>query len=232
MADIQILNGLAVLITGLALLPQRLSALHWKMIVYLAWFSFIANISALTFLRSYLIHHPFERVWRLGSTFVLLLILTVALVPTGHFSWDSDARYYNNYIEDAAPSAYAICHFNTNFTDSRTYFYERRVQGKNSMLFSILLIVFGYTVRVFKLYRYGGHAGSESFSVSAVLVERCLKSAAMLQRLIGSASFLEIAASNMIVASHFVVCVWIDIYSSMASDVRFSVPSANKSYRG
>ncbi|OTA89087.1 hypothetical protein M434DRAFT_14781 [Hypoxylon sp. CO27-5] len=211
-ADIQIVNGLGILITGSVLLQQRLSALHWKMIVYLGWFSCITNLSALTFLRSYLIRNPFERVWRLGSTFVLLIGLTVALIPTGHFFWVSG--YLKNSL-DAAPSAYAICYFNTDFKET----YSGSYAGKNAMILSILLLIFSYMVKLFKVHRGFGYHRLKTSSVSAFTVEKCLKSAAVFQRLIGSTSFLERSASNMMVAAHFVVCIWIDIYSSMASDI-------------
>ncbi|KAI0150101.1 hypothetical protein F4776DRAFT_192444 [Hypoxylon sp. NC0597] len=212
MADIQIINGLGILITGSVLLPQKLSALHWKMIVYLGWFSCITNLSALTFLRSYLIRNPFERVWRLGSTFVLLVGLTVALIPTGHFFWVTGNL---ENIHDAAPSAYAICYFNTDFKETYSGLYA----GKNAMILSILLLIFSYMVKLFKVHRGLGYHRLETSSVSAFAVEKCLKSAAAFQRLIGSTSFLERVASNMMVAAHFVVCIWIDIYSSMASDI-------------
>ncbi|KAI5855129.1 hypothetical protein GGS23DRAFT_445354 [Durotheca rogersii] len=93
MSDVQIVNGLGILTAGFALLPQGLSALHWKMIAYLAWFSLATNSSALTFLRSYLVQHPFEMARRPGSIFILLVVVTVALVPTGHFWGDSRNSY-------------------------------------------------------------------------------------------------------------------------------------------
>ncbi|KAI6081359.1 hypothetical protein F4821DRAFT_264985 [Hypoxylon rubiginosum] len=212
MADIQIVNGLAILIAGLLLLHQNLSALHWKMVVYLAWFACTTNLSAIIFLRPYLIRNPFERTWRLGSTFILLVMLVVSLVPTGHFFWRADCQKKWEHIEDAAPSAYAICYFNADFKG-------HSFVGKNSMLLSIFLLVFSYTVRVFKLFRGFGNCGLKARSLSACLVETCLKSAAFLQRKIGSSSFAERLASNMLVSAHFVVCLWIDIATSMASDI-------------
>ncbi|KAI0169398.1 hypothetical protein GGR52DRAFT_581534 [Hypoxylon sp. FL1284] len=209
MADIQMVNGLAILIAGLVLLPQRLSALHWKMVVYLAWFSCTTNLSALTFLRPHMIRSTFERVWRLGSAFVLLVALVVCLIPTGHFFWLTDSQ---GHREDAAPSAYAICYFNVEYRgDSFT--------GKNSMLLSILLLVFSYAVRILKLYRGFTCRGPTARPLSDFLVNGCLKSAARLQGMIGTSSFAERMASNLIVAAHFVVCLWIDISTSMASDI-------------
>ncbi|KAI1413105.1 hypothetical protein F5Y13DRAFT_31127 [Hypoxylon sp. FL1857] len=220
MADIQIVNGLGILITGSVLLPQKLSALYWKMIVYLGWFSCITNLSALTFLRSYLIRNPFERAWRLGSTFVLLVGLIVALIPTGHFFWIPQDL---GNIHDAAPSAYAICYFNTDF--KRTSSYLGSYAGKDAMILSILLLIFSYMVKLFKVCRGFGHHDLRNLSVSAFTVEKCLKSAAVFQRLIGSTSLLERTASNMMVAAHFVVCIWVDIFSSMASDIFWLIVS-------
>ncbi|KAL7620555.1 hypothetical protein AAE478_009550 [Parahypoxylon ruwenzoriense] len=217
MADIQILNGLAILIAGFVFLPEGLSALHWKMIVYLAWFSSATNLSALIFLRSYLVRHPFEIAWRLGSTFIVLVITTVALVPTGHFFWRTSSLLASVW-EDAAPSDYAICYFHTKFKASSFV-------GKNSMLLSILLLVFSYTTRMFKLYRGFGYPNVKYPSASAFLMGKCLKSASLLQSLIGRTTFMENIASNMIIAAHFVVCLWIDIYTSVASDTYWLVVS-------
>ncbi|KAI0829536.1 hypothetical protein F5Y06DRAFT_282597 [Hypoxylon sp. FL0890] len=93
MEDIQSVNGLGILVTGSVLLSQQLSAFHWKMIVYFGLFSCITNLSALKFLRSYLIRNPFEQIRRHGSSFILLVGLTVALIPTGHFFWVPGDRF-------------------------------------------------------------------------------------------------------------------------------------------
>ncbi|WDK16565.1 hypothetical protein CGRA01v4_07848 [Colletotrichum graminicola] len=57
------------------------------MVVYIAWFSSVTHLSALTFLRAYLAKHFDGRLWRLALLSVLLILLFVAVVPTGHIEF-------------------------------------------------------------------------------------------------------------------------------------------------
>lgn len=242
MADIQIVTGFAILISGYTT-RTGLSAVHWKMVVYLAWFSCSSHLSALIFLRNYLINRPAARFWRLTSMFALLLCVTVALVPTGHFFWDelteadpflkryswiyeaNDKIYNSNstwlfkYSFEAPPAANATCYFNSQFTkaDSR---------GLNSMIVSIILLICSFITRLLKLHRYILWIKVES--ISRHLIDRILGSASTCQRWIGTSRFEDRLNSNMLVAAHFVVCIWIDFYTSMASDVSiFAFNSVN-----
>lgn len=219
MADVQVFTGLSILISGYVA-RKGLSALHWKMIVFLAWFSCATHLSALVFLRNYLINHPAKRRWRLSSMFALLMVLMVAMVPTGHFSWDvliympdmeslSEVEHYAASI-DAPPSASATCYFNTNFKSD---------QGKNAMLVSMLLLSLSFTVRLFKLHRI--FLRFKIQSLSHHMVERVLSSARYFQTLFGTSTWQDRVVSNIIVAAHITVCVCIDLYTSTASDVRF-----------
>lgn len=214
MADTQVVTGLAILSSGY-FSRSGLSALHWKMIVYLAWFSCATHLSALTFLRNYLINHPGQRRWRLASMFTLLLILIVAMIPTGHFNWDAliHIPYMPTTSMDAAPSANATCYFNTNFQDNA-------YQAKNAMVISILLLALGFTTRLFKLHHKVFCFKIES--ISRYIVEIVLYSASFFHRFFGTSTVEDRFVSNMVVAAHMTVCVWIDLYTSMASDVRSS----------
>ncbi|TQV90780.1 Glycosyl transferase, family 25 [Cordyceps javanica] len=91
MSDLQILTGYSILISGYLQLYCGLSAYHWQMLVYLAWFSSLTHLSCLTFLRSYLYHRRVERTWRLIAMGLLVAMLVFALIPTGNYSWKSDA---------------------------------------------------------------------------------------------------------------------------------------------
>lgn len=66
---------------------QGLSAYHWKMVISLAWFSSVTHLSVLSFLRTYLSKHPRRRLWRLTLMLVLLILLFVGFIPTGHFNF-------------------------------------------------------------------------------------------------------------------------------------------------
>jgi len=87
LADIQIITGIGILISGYASLHCGLSAYHWQLVIYLTWFSSITHLSALTFLRNYLHNHRGQLIWRLASMLVLLTLLGIAVGPTGHFDY-------------------------------------------------------------------------------------------------------------------------------------------------
>lgn len=92
LADAQLITGISILVSGFWSLKHGpgLTAYHWQMVVSLAWFSTVTHLSALTFLRSYLAKHPAGRLWRLALMFILLVLLFVAFIPTGHFNFVDD----------------------------------------------------------------------------------------------------------------------------------------------
>ncbi|CAI4214174.1 unnamed protein product [Parascedosporium putredinis] len=100
-ADIQIFTGLAILISGFAMLPRGLSSYHWQIVVQLAWFSSLTHLSMLSFLRNYLKNRPLEMWIRIFFTLVLAVMLMAGFGISGHFDWDTD---------DNGPSQYADCY--------------------------------------------------------------------------------------------------------------------------
>ncbi|KAK1701357.1 hypothetical protein BDP55DRAFT_736501 [Colletotrichum godetiae] len=113
MCDVQIVTGMSILIGGFVCLDERLSALHWQIITYLAWFSCVTHLSGLTILRRYFQTHPREKSLRVTLMFVLLVILIVAIVPSGFFNWRSP-RADSSAIQATAASAKtsAACFYN------------------------------------------------------------------------------------------------------------------------
>lgn len=87
--DVQIITGLGILVSGYLFLGHNLSAHHWKIVVYLAWFSNVTHQAALMFLRGYLTRHPVERAFRIIFMVILYLMLLVAFIPTAFFNWES-----------------------------------------------------------------------------------------------------------------------------------------------
>ncbi|KAI8934952.1 hypothetical protein NX059_008619 [Plenodomus lindquistii] len=144
MSDVQILTGLSILISGYAQLHCGLSVYHWQILVYLTWFCSLTHLSCLTFLRNYLHHHPGERWWRLIGMGLLVVMLIVALLPTGNYSSHND------------PANYAICSFHE-LAPTRK---ERGSFGINdeatlnyvAMIISVLLMGLGYISRVVRLH--------------------------------------------------------------------------------
>ncbi|KAH8884072.1 hypothetical protein GQ53DRAFT_830005 [Thozetella sp. PMI_491] len=116
--DAQIVTGIGILVSGFGSLKNGLSAYHWQLIVYLAWFANLTHISGLTFLRNYLQKHRDERNWRLAAMGILLVFLIIAEVPTGFFNW-SNTGPYPGEISAANSSSYASCFFEMHTAKAR-----------------------------------------------------------------------------------------------------------------
>ena len=92
MCDVQIVTGLGIMTAGyIELAHGNLAAYHWRLIIYLAWFSNLTHQAALIFLRGYLRDHPRERLWRFCLMTLLVVMLLVALLPTAFFNWQSSS---------------------------------------------------------------------------------------------------------------------------------------------
>jgi hypothetical protein len=89
MCDLQLLTGIAILISAFITVPCTMSAYHWQIVVYLAWFSSVVHLSGLIAARRYLYGRPWERLVRIIASVVFLAVLVVAMVPTGYFNWNS-----------------------------------------------------------------------------------------------------------------------------------------------
>ncbi|EQB50616.1 hypothetical protein CGLO_09931 [Colletotrichum gloeosporioides Cg-14] len=116
LADAQLITGMSILMSGyMSLKHERgLSAYHWKIVVSLAWFSSVTHLSALTFLRSYLAKHSSRRLWRLTLMLILLVLLFVGFLPTGHFDFlgsqldnDPSSFYYRQPSNDVDQIGYS-----------------------------------------------------------------------------------------------------------------------------
>ena len=144
MSDLQILTGISILISGFIQLPCGLSCYHMNILAHLAWFSSLAHLACLTFLRNYLYNRPGERAWRLVSMGVLVVLLIFALIPTGNYYWSHEDPY--EYEDDyPLPSDYAICYFRRSTTvDPLTF---------ASMILSVLLIGWGFVFRVVRSHK-------------------------------------------------------------------------------
>ena len=122
-------------------MSDGLSAYHWQLVVDLAWFSSVTHLSALTFLRRYLHNRPVEKWCRVAFMLVMLALLCAAVGPTAKFSWlrgaDGDGLKGN-------PASHANC------------FYRRSIpmdwEGGQSLFVTIFLLVYGYTIRIAKLF--------------------------------------------------------------------------------
>lgn len=85
-SDIQLITSLAVLISGYLQLPCGLSVYHWQIIVNLSWFSALTHLTTLTSLRQHFRSRPFMAICRALFMGTLLILLSVAFVPTGYLA--------------------------------------------------------------------------------------------------------------------------------------------------
>jgi hypothetical protein len=143
MSDIQILTGISILISGYSQLRCGLSAYHWQVVVYLAWFSSLTHLSCLTMLQNYLYQRPTQRLLRLLGMAITIVMLIYALKPTGNFDWIEQSNEVSQL--DPAPGSYAICFFQLEVARSSSSY--------GSMMISISLLVFAFIQRVVRLHR-------------------------------------------------------------------------------
>jgi hypothetical protein len=130
------------LVSGYAQLPCGISCYHWQVVGRLAWFSSLTHLSCLTILRNYLCSRPAQRQWRLISMLVLIIMLVVALIPTGNYEWSVSN---SSPQSSPGPRDYAIC-----------YFSQLPVVGTAasiSMSIFVLLTTLGFLIRVVKLHK-------------------------------------------------------------------------------
>lgn len=112
MCDIQVITGISILMSGFISMDERLAAHHWEVIVYIAWFSCMTNFSGLVILRDYLHIHPLQRYTRVFFTFILVVMLLVAMVPTIFFNWRIPKGEESKMGGTAAyPGSPVICFF-------------------------------------------------------------------------------------------------------------------------
>lgn len=158
LSDIQAFTGIAILISGFISLSAAISAYHWQMIGLLGWFSSITHLSGLTVLR----YHPSNRQSstkiRIILMFVLLVLLLVAVVPTGYFSW-GDSQFQNLPSDESRKfmSSPAMCYLRLNsgtwdlWGSAMSRSSATETGSFQSMVGSALLLLAGFSTRTVKM---------------------------------------------------------------------------------
>lgn len=144
MSDLQIITGISILISGFIQLHQGLSSYHWTVIVDLAWFSSLTHMACLTLLKNYLYNHPLQRAWRLLSMAGLAILLVIAISFTGSYKWPYSIGYFISVEDSRTITIPAICQTRPTSRSGMPYW---------SMVFSIVMIIFGFMTRIIKLHR-------------------------------------------------------------------------------
>jgi len=150
--DIQMVTGLSILISAFATLPgpTGISAYHWHIVVYLAWFSNLTHMLGLTSLRKHLHQKASQPNWRLVPMTILFVLLMIALFPTAYFDWIDDPPG-----EFAKPESFARC-----FWDARVIVQRGQnpdatenfpAKSGSTMILSAVVLAATYFVRIIKL---------------------------------------------------------------------------------
>ena len=91
-SDLQVMTGIAILISAYSQISCGLQYYHWQIAVDLALFSSITHLTTLTCLRRYFQKRRALRVWRLVCMAIIGVLLSVALGSTGYPIYD----YFGN----------------------------------------------------------------------------------------------------------------------------------------
>src|SRR5450756_522457 len=90
-SDQQLVTGIGILVSGYTQLHCSLSIYHWQIIVYLAWFSSLTHMTTLTALRHFFREQPTLAYWRLFFMGCTIVLLVIALIPTGYVYSEAQA---------------------------------------------------------------------------------------------------------------------------------------------
>lgn len=137
-SDLQIIAGIAILSAGYLQLHCSVSSFHWQILVYAAWFSSVTHLTTLTVLQHYFQkkNSIIQRV-RCFLMFCIIIMLTIALLPTGHKSW------LLGYSDAGVP---AMCYLQDlsglNISSGHTDY----------MIVSVLVLLVSYFNKVLRLY--------------------------------------------------------------------------------
>ncbi|KAF6823915.1 hypothetical protein CPLU01_11139 [Colletotrichum plurivorum] len=167
MSDIQIVTGLAILISAFHGLERSLSGYHWQMVIYTAsvhpplgspaistnesvplpsWFSAVTRLAALTHLRNSYSNNFKMCVWRLVLVFCVVAMLLAAMV----IGVPAKGTLLNPAGHSSIKSHYAICYWDSE--SGLTPKHETTFAGIETSL-SAWFLVFGFASRVLKMNR-------------------------------------------------------------------------------
>ncbi|KAL8959284.1 MAG: hypothetical protein Q9193_003829, partial [Seirophora villosa] len=88
-SDTQLTTSVAILVGGFIKLSRGMALYHWQTTVNLAWFSALTPLATLTSLKLSVRSRSSMATWRVLVMGAVLLLLSVAFVPTGYV-WQRD----------------------------------------------------------------------------------------------------------------------------------------------
>ncbi|OAL47847.1 ArfGap-domain-containing protein [Pyrenochaeta sp. DS3sAY3a] len=87
LCDLNLVTGIAILIAGYTQIGCGISAYHWQILIFEAWFASFSFVSALTFLENYFQTNTNMRIIRVCLMVTLASLLIAAFLPTGSQNW-------------------------------------------------------------------------------------------------------------------------------------------------
>lgn len=145
-SDQQLVTGLAILGSAFTQLFNNVSAYHWQILCYLAFFSSITHLTTLTVLRQYFRDHAGIRNWRLSLMLMTGSMLLAALIPTGVNGWMSTTS--TRYDRVSLGGVPAICYYQE--LSSKGSFSIESTSGFSTII-SILILSYGFFSRALRL---------------------------------------------------------------------------------
>ena len=139
-SDQQAVTGIGLLASGYAQLDHGIQSYHWQILVYLTWFSSLTHLTTLTVLREYFRNNHAARFWRTMLMLTTVVMLGVALLPTG------DARWLN-----ANGSIPVSCFYSRLASNDRNYTFKTDSVATATMATSLFVLVSGFLDRLVKL---------------------------------------------------------------------------------
>lgn len=137
LSDLNLVTGLGILISAYSQLDCGISAYHWQMVVFIAWFASFSFVSAMAFLEGYLQTNRNMRLIRIFFMCIFASLLIAALLPTGSSLW------LNQYIGEGAgfyPGLSAVCFYKQLTMPS----FLQRGPKLWSMIFSVTVVAISY----------------------------------------------------------------------------------------
>lgn len=149
-SDQQAVTGIALLASGYAQLNSGtgIDSYHWQIMAYLVWFSSLTHLTTLMVLRQYFLNNPAARVGRALLMLATVVMLGVALLPSGDYLWFTGDGHHTIQSSAAIP---AVCYFQRfGLREYNDHIKLASVPGA-FMVISILVLASGYLSRLLKL---------------------------------------------------------------------------------
>jgi hypothetical protein len=217
-ADIQIITGVAILVSGYLSLRCGLSTYHWQLVVDLAWFSSVTHLSTLTFLRHYLHNRPKEKRLRVVAMLALLVLLSVAVGPTAHFAWLHETDAEKLALLKVQSSSHTICVYKLRI--------DTASPALQSMVVTVCLLVHEFAIRVAEL---SPRFGNRLRVLGSRLKERSIRMKARWEPNVGGSKatiWRTMVVEPLCIAGLQFLHVQLDLFCSVFAEV--SLPRVTK----